>query len=513
MIYLVEIQAHNGVEVVTLYFGTDGFVTKPTDTPANIYYDPRIKDPGNFERTLFGEGTTRGASRAGGGDVVVASGDPGNGATLDALLNYGFDGRKITIKTLANLDQSIATATTLFTGTVEQLAYSDAINKLSFVLHDRLDDIDKPLLTAVYAGTTVSTGPTAEGNVDLKDQLKPRVWGVVPNVPGVETNHFDLIYQFSDSPVVSLTVCDGAFPLINAGDFPTIAALQAWVQVPGRYATCLAQGSARLGSKAFKAVTADVVEGATAADRTAAQVVRRMLLFFGILPADVPAASFTALDLLNSAQIGIHINDDRTALSAISQVLDSIGGWISPDRLGVFQVGRLDRPSGTSVETYTDTEFLSELELMPVLDDNKGVRSWRTTIKWGRVGLVQGNTDIFEAVSTARRTLVASEWRETKNENAAIKIIHPAATEIEVETCLAYEADAVAEALRRQLFYGSKLQRIKFKIDISVAAPAQIGAIITLQTERLGLDDGKLFVIIGRVDEYVTNTVTLDVLG
>ncbi len=513
MIYLIEVEAHDGTGVITLYYGTDGLTTKPTDTPANTYYDPRILDPGNFEQTLFGQGTTRGATSSGGGDVVLASGDPGNGVTLDALLNYGFDGRNITIKMLDGPDQTLSTATTLFSGTCEQLAYSNAINKLSIVLHNRLDDLDKPLLTAVYLGTTVSTGPTAEGNVDLKDQLKPRVWGVMPNVPGVETNAFDLIYQFSDSPVISLTVCDGSYPLTNAGDFATIAALQAWTQIPGRYATCLAQGSARLGAKAFKAVTADVVEGTTAADRTAAQVVRRMLLFFGMSPLVIPAASFTALDVLNSAQVGIHVNDDRTTLTTVMQVLDSIGGWISPDRLGVFKVGRLERPSGTSVAEFGDTEFLSELELLPVLDDNKGVRSWRTSLKWGRVGLVQGNTDIFEAVSTARRTLVATEWREAKSENAAIKVIHPAAAEIEIETCLAYEADAIAEALRRQTFYGSQLQRFKFKVHVSVAYEAQLGAIITLRTARLGLAAGKLFVVIGRVDEYVTNTVTLDVLG
>lgn len=513
MIYLVEIEAHDGTGVITLYFGTDGITSRPSDSPPNTYYDPRIKDPGNFERTLFAQGTTRGASQAGGGDVIVASGDPGNGVTLDALLDYGFDGRSITIKVLSGPDQALSAATTLFRGTIEQLAYSDPINKLSFILHDRLDDLDKPLVTAKYLGTTTSSGPTAEGNVDLKDQLKPRIYGVLPNAPGTEANAFDLIYQFSDSPVVSLAVCDGSFPLINAGDFATVAALQAWVQVPGKYATCLALGMARLGSKAFKAVTADVVEGTTAGQRSAAQVVRRILLDFGIAAGDLPLATFTALDALNSAQVGIQINGDESALAAVSRVLDSIGGWISPDALGVFQVGRLDYPVGPAVETYGDTELLSELELLPLLDDNKGLRSWRTTIKWGRVGLVQGNTDIFEAVSTARRTLVATEWREIKNENAAIKVIHPAAAEIEIETCLAYEADAIAEASRRQTFYGSKLQRFKFKIHASVAGPAQLGATIMLQIDRLGLASGKLFVVIGRVDEYVTNTVTLDVLG
>lgn len=513
MIFLIEVEAHTGTAPITLRFATAGYTTKPNADPPNTYYDPRIKDPGNFEQTLFGEGTTRGASQAGGGDIVLASGDPGNGLTLDAMLGYAFDGRRITIKSIDDTEQAFASATTLFSGTVEQLSFSNPVNRLSLVLHDRLDDLDKPLLTATYLGTTTSTGPTAEGNVNLKDQLKPCVFGIVPNVPGVETNAFDLIYQFSNSPVVSLLVCDGAFPLNNAGDFASIAALRAWVQIPGSYATCLAQGSARLGAKAFKSVTADVVEGATSANRTAAQVVRRMLRFFGIPAADLPVASFAALDALNAAEVGIYINDDRTALAAVAQVLDSIGGWISTDPFGIFKVGRLDTPSGAPVAVFGEDEFLNELELLRVLDDSKGIRSWRTTIKWGRVGLVQGNTDSFEAVSTARRTLVASEWRETKKEDAAIKALHPAAAEIEIETCLAHETDAIAEALRRQTFYGSRIQRFKFKVAVSVAHEAQIGSIVMLRTARLGLSAGKLFVVIGRVSEYVTNTVTLDVLG
>lgn len=514
MIYLVEIDAVNNLGVpVTLYFSTDGYTTRPTDTPANVYYDPRIEDPGNFQRFLFGPGTTRGGSEVGVGDIVLAAGDPGNGLTTDPLLSYGFDGRAVRIKTVASPMASISTAVTLFRGTAKQLENQDAVNRISLQINDRLIDIDKPLLTTRYAGTTTGNGPTIEGNVNLKDQIKPRIWGTKWNAPGVQVNPFDLIYQFSASAVNSLVIYDGAHVLINAGDFPTIAALVGWAQIPGWYATCLAHGCGRLGADPEKEVTADVVEGATAADRTAAQVARRMLLNFGLTTADVPAASFAALDLLNAADVGELVNDESTALEVVQRVLDSIGGWITPDHLGVFRVGRLQLPTGPSATTYSETEFLSELSLLPVLDEGDGLPAWRTTVRWGYVGLVQGQDGTFASVPVARRTFVASEYRESKVENAAVKTKHSAAVEIVIESRFAYEAAAIAEATRRQALYGQRLIRYRFPVDVSVAGPAQIGTDITLVDRRLGLAAGKMFKVIGRIDEYEENTVTLDVFG
>lgn len=513
MIYLVEVEAHDGSGVQTLYLGTEGLTTRPTDTPANAYYAPRIIDPGNFERHLFGTGTTRGASQVGAGDVVLASGDPANGTNLDAWLGYAFNGRPVTIKVLDSIELPIASAQILFRGTAEQIVADDPINKIALRFHDRLSDLEKPLLTERYAGTTINNGPTAEGNVDLKDQVKPRIWGRVTNAPCVAVNVFDLIYQVSASAVASIAVFDGAIPLNQGADFPTVAALQAAPVLAGSFITCLALGLFRLGAKPAATITADVVQGTTDAARTAAQVVRGMLLSFGLTAAEVPTPSFAALDALNSAQVGIRVDGDMTALAAAATVLDSIGGWLAPDRLGVFYVGRLGLPSSDPGETYGDYEFLDNPARLDVLDDSKGIPSWRATVRWGRSHVVQGDNDVWGLATTARRSLVSTEWRESKVESPAVKTLNPAAPEIAIDSCLAFEADAVAEATRLQALYGVRRDRYRIKVHVSVAEAAQLGSVVRLQHPRLGLAAGKNFTVIGRTDEYVEDTVTLDCWG
>jgi hypothetical protein len=512
MIYLVEIDAYTGSGVTRLYLSSDGFTTRPTDTPANTYYAPRIIDPGNFERSLYGQGTTRGQSQVGAGEIVFASGDPGNGTNLDAWLGYGFDGRAITIKRIAP-GAPISSAVTLFRGSADQLVSDNPVSEFRLRLRDRLADLAKPLLTTRYAGTTITTGPTAEGNVDLKDQIKPRVWGRVSNVPATLVNAFDLIYQVSNSAVASIAAFDAGVPLTNGGDYADVAALRSATILPGQYATCLALGLFRVGAQPFKGVTADVVEGATAADRTAAQVARRMLLSFGIASADMPTASFAALDALNAAEVGIYLNSEETAIDAVSRVLNSIGAWISPDRLGVFSVGRLGLASGTPVDEFGEREFIGDLRRLTVDDEGKGIPAWRTTIRWGQVYQVQGDNDLVGQATTARRTLVASQWRETKVEDAAVKVRHLQAPEITIDTCLAYEADALAEAARVQALYGTRRDRYQFTAHISVASACDVGSVISLRTPRLGLSAGKLFTVIGRTDEYAVDTVTLDCWG
>lgn len=507
MIYLVEIEAHDGTVVRTLYLGTEGITTRPTDSPANAYYDPRIADPGNFETFLFGEGTTRGQSRIGAGDIVLRSGDPGNGQTLDPWLGWGFDGRPVTIKLLARADAAITTAETLFRGTAEQLVADRPMEQVALRLHDRLTDLDKPLLQARYAGTTLSTGPTAEGTADQKDLLKPRVWGRAFNVPALLVNPFDLIYQVSASPLQSIAVFDAGYPLTLAADYLDIASLRSATIVPGRYATCLALGLFRLGASAFKAVTADVVEGT---QRTAAQIARRILLEFGIAPADAPNASFSALASQAPAEVGIYVSGEDTALSVVTRLLDSIGGWISPSRLGTFRVGRLAPGSGTPAAVFTESELLDEPERLRVLDQGNGIPAWRTTVRWGRINQVQGQNDLIDPVSTARRAMVASEWREAKVENAAVKTRYLNAPELIVETCLATQSDAETEAARLQALYGARRDRYRIKVHITEARAIDLGSVVMLRLARLGLSAGKLFVVIGRTDEYATDTVTLD---
>ncbi|CAH1672125.1 hypothetical protein [Chelatococcus asaccharovorans] len=509
MIYLIELGAHTGTTAVTLRVATASYVTRPTDTPANASFLGRVADPGNFEAFLFSAGKTGGASEVGYGEIVINNPD----GKFDAWINYGFDGRPIRIYAIADAFAPFSAATLVFRGSIEQIVTARALKQFRFRIYDRRLDIDKPLQTVVYAGTTTSAGATAEGNVDLKDQVKPLIFGRVFNVPLVCVNVFNLIYQGSASALTGMLVYDGGVPLTYTSDYATIAALNAATLVPGKYASCLAQGIIRLGGKPQYAVTADCTEGATAASRSAAQIVKRMLTRMGMTTADYVDATFTALDTLNAAECGIFLDGEVTALDAMQRVLASVGGYIAPNTLGQFEVGRLSAP-GTPVATLTERDFLGEVAFLATDDAGGGIPAYRVTLRYRPVWLVQKGGDLAGCQDDVDfRGFVGNEWREAKAENTAIQTKHLRAPPISLETLLVNPAAAGAEATRRLGLYGVRRDRVRVTVWRQKADGIRRGDTIAIVMGRLGYADGRAMVVTGMRMDNLKGQITLELWG
>src|SRR5689334_4706670 len=73
---------------------TEAYTTGPSATPASTFYDGVLTQAADISRSLFAPGTTQGATRVAVGDLVIAN----NNGALDDLLNYGFDGRALTLR-------------------------------------------------------------------------------------------------------------------------------------------------------------------------------------------------------------------------------------------------------------------------------------------------------------------------------------------------------------------------------------------------------------------------------
>src|SRR5690606_151324 len=145
---------------------------------------------------------------------------------LDHLLQYAFDGRAFRILRLGSVRMRYATADLVLTGKVEGIDSTQAWLYLAFRIYDRRLDLDKPVQTVRYAGTTLSGGPTAEGTVDLKDTVKPLLFGRCYQVPAVAVNPFDLIYQVHDGAIdPAIEVYDGGVPLRPMGSYPDLVTL------------------------------------------------------------------------------------------------------------------------------------------------------------------------------------------------------------------------------------------------------------------------------------------------
>src|SRR4051812_36326520 len=74
--------------LVPLYYSSHGFVSEPSDTPANQYYEPRAQSALTFERSIFQSGKLSGRSIPGNGRLVLANPD----GVLDVLATYAWGG-------------------------------------------------------------------------------------------------------------------------------------------------------------------------------------------------------------------------------------------------------------------------------------------------------------------------------------------------------------------------------------------------------------------------------------
>jgi hypothetical protein len=519
-LYLIDLESYDdtasppGVEV--LRFGSHGYATKPSDTLANTFYEPRLKVPANYQRALFGnDGTTQGQQSIGIGETVLI----GNDGALDYLRDRGLDGRKLTIWALEDPTSTYASRQAYLTGTVEQPTFS--WNTVTLRIRDRLAELSqRQIQETLYAGTTTASAATAEGNADVKGAPKPRLYGKVRNIKPVPANAYDLIYQVNDGAVQSIdgVYSNGAPMTFSGNDRASLAALRSASIVSGQYDTCKALGLFRLGSAPAGMITADVTQGATAADRTAAQIVKAILTGpGGFTGSDYDNASFTALDAKNSSVCGIYIDTAQDILTTCSAVLNSIGGWIIPNRLGVFSVGRFEAPAPTASATFSSVEILDRsgqrLQRLATGDQGRGVPCWRVCLNHTRNYATLTAGQLAGSVSAANASFFNAEWRTEVVSDAGMKVKHLLAPSLTFDTLLTSSADAATEAARRLALYSAERDRFLVPLKSELAVSIELGDTIKLVLDRYNMEAGRNFVVIGITENAETGVTELDVWG
>ena len=74
LITLLEITAYDpaiSATRVLRYTSGIGKMTRPSETPANVWFDPRLQQPIRFKRTMFSNARVTGAATVGTGEIVL----------------------------------------------------------------------------------------------------------------------------------------------------------------------------------------------------------------------------------------------------------------------------------------------------------------------------------------------------------------------------------------------------------------------------------------------------------
>jgi hypothetical protein len=497
LVYLAEIVAYDPsiLGTVTLRYASQGWA----GAGAPGFYDGRIMAAPVVQRTAFATGTTAGTITQGFGELRLANPD----GALDALADFGLDGRAFTLL-VGDSGEPYSAFVTLLRGTMEQPTFTDT--EIALRIRDRLAELDRPLEADRYAGTGGQEG-TAD---DLKGQVKPRVFGRVLGITPRPANVPQQIWQVSNNAVAAIpAVYEGGLAITAGATYASLADMTTNAPAAGTYRAWLAGGMFRLGSAPSLAITADVDEGGAAEDRTAAQVMQRIVTGpGGIASGDVVAGDVTALEAAAAGQVGLYADQDTKVLAALDAVANSVGAWCGFDRLGQFRMRRLEVPAGSPVATFrilnrsavadATTGDIIALERLPTDDAGRGVPAYRATIRYSRNWTPLDADQVAGAVTQARRALLAEEWRSAVATDATVQTKHLRARELSFDSLLVAETDAQAEATRRQALYGVRRDRLRLRtlLTPALAAVVDLGAIVRVEVPRYGYAAGRLMVVI-----------------
>jgi len=501
-IYLVEavaaVDAAGTLATLRWTTASLGYATRPADSPANAVYDPCVKQVGYIERAV-----SVGGSRTGYGELTLAT-----DGHLDGLLEYGFDGQAVTIRSGPPMGAYPADYPVKLRAMAEQPEFAGLTLRLR--LRDRLAELERPLQTARYGGTNALPAGTDGTADDLKGQTKPRIYGVVKNAAAVLVNTARLIYQVHDGALQAVgAVYDRGAALTAGTAYTSEADMQANAPSAGQYRVWLAGGMLRLGSLPSGQVTVDATEGASAAARYAGALLSRVAQQMGLSSGEVSAADVAALDAAAAYELGAVVQDDETALAVMNRIAESVGAWFGFDRLGVLRMGRLVAPSGSPAAELTE---ISITGLERVAQD--ALPSWRVVLGWGRNETVQAG-DLAGSVTAARRAWLAEAVRTTAAEDAAVKNRYKLAGELRRDTLLVTQANADAEAARVLALY--KVRRDTFKVRARLSAEEvdgiDLGQVVRLTWHRYGLSAGRLFVVTGLRQDFERDAVEVTLWG
>lgn len=490
---LVELEAAVLADgtVERFYVSTDGFVTEPTDTPANREFKAVLIEPGSIGVSAFADGKTSGTSQLQAGALRLANID----GQFDAWVTYSFDGRPVTIRS-GDTGAYPSDFPVIFTGTVEKVEATTS--SIDITLRDKAFILDKPVLTTLYAGTNV--GPIGLEGVagDLKGKVKPRTYGAALNVGPPCVNTAKLTYQVSDGPVAAISaVYDRGASLTPGVDHSTSALLTAATVSAGTYQTCLAEGFFRIGSSPTGQITADVTQGATVAVRTVAQIIKALALAAGVPAGDIDAEAVAALDIDAPQVIGLHLNGDTTFRAAMDMAAASVGAWWAFDPQGVLRMGQLSTPSGSADADFIEADVLKGFERRA--SDGDGLPVSRVVVRHSKFWTVQ-SSDVATSVGDARRSELANEYRSTDPaEDPAVKAQYAQARELVIDTLLTSEADGDVEAARQLALRKVRRDLFDVPVPVSVFAEARVrlGRTVKLTHSRFGLSAGKNLLLIG----------------
>lgn len=460
---LIEAKAWSGGVEVTRYLSNVPYVSRPTDTPANVAYDDLIKAVPAFQARLNEVFMGFTLPAYGDADLINASG------ALDSWLDDAWDGRGLKML-LGDPSWPRNDFRTILDGVCADI-YAKDRTTLALKLRD------KSWMLNVPAQATLMTGTTANA-----DQPQPICVGECFNVEPVLEDASAHRYRVHDGAVDDISgVRDNGVPVAYTKD--------------------LADGCFELNAAPAGRITADV-RGAKPGGvyhETVADIVQYLVTTHSQLTtADIDAASFAAMNAACPQPVHDYVRDRENLITVLDRIVTSVGGFWTFSRSGLLQLGRLEEPAGTPVVELVEDD---------VSENGIEVASRTIPVDTLRLGYRRNFTlqpdGLAGAVAEADRADFAAEYRVETASNAGITTTHKLAPKPDlIPTQLTAGSDAAGEAARRATLQGS-IRKTYLVNCYMLPLSVNLGQVVKLTHSRFGFAGGELAVLIG-ITERVT---------
>lgn len=257
-LYLMEMNYLNPstMETVTLRFssGAGGYTTFPSDSPANAFYEPRVKVPNNWQASVFRDGLTGGGANGGYGTAQLFNHD----GYFDQFMGMAWDGQTVRLL-YGDSDAAYSDFAVLLTGTMAQPEFT--LDYMNVKVRDYGKLFEKAISQFVYLGNNVA-GVGIEGTPDdLMGKTKPLCFGHCLNVSPSLVSQSAMMYQVHNGAIAGVdAVYSDGDAMEPTADYDTHyeLATAAGVLSGGKFATCLAEGLFSIGGGVSSGITADV---------------------------------------------------------------------------------------------------------------------------------------------------------------------------------------------------------------------------------------------------------------
>lgn len=467
---LVEADAYSGGSVITRYFSNFHFDSLPSDVPANQGYEDILSAVPRFKSSIN-------ESLGGASSISIGELDIDNaGGARDSWLDDAWDGRSVRLY-IGSPSWPKADFRPILNGVALDLVAKDH-SLLTLKITDKQQLLNGPVQkNLIGSGTANAQKPI------------PLTYGEVYNIEPPLVDSATRKYQVHDGRIEAITtVYDNGKPIafttdLNAGTFTLAAA-------PAGRITADVKGCKLSG--VYLSKTADIIQ-------------RILLTKTPLTGSDLDSASFSTFNSLCPQTIGIYIGDRQNALNVLDELVKTFSGWYGFNRDGLFQLGRLDVPSGVPVlELFADdvAEFGLSVKSrsLPVVTLRLGYkRNWTV------------QTDGLDStVTPARKAELADIHQVVSATNPGIESTFKTALSPDaVSSLLVLQSDAQAEANRRAAMFNNLRYRYTLRC---FTAPARIeqGQVIKLTYPRYGFNTGALALVIGIEESPTANAITLE---